>query len=254
MSDVALERLNYAVIKEKHIEVAVLPVGATEPHNLHLPYGTDTLTSTAIGRAACTDANAKGANTVLLPSIPYGVDSNLMEFPLTINCRPSTQLALVSDVVDSLEQHGIRKMVILNGHGGNEFSFILRELYGTTGVFLSLFEWWKAIGEERKEVLEGPGDHAEEMETSIGLHLFPELVDLSAADDGATKRCRLQAVEKGAVKITRPWHLLTQNSGHGDPRKGTAEKGERLFNAAVAILSDYLVELSDTQMDETFPY
>ena len=254
MTEVSLERLNYATVKERSFEVAVLPIGATEPHNLHLPYGTDTLTSIAIGEAACADANAKGASTVLLPSIAYGVNSNLMEFPLTMNCRPSTHLALLSDIVDSLEQHGILKLVLLNGHGGNEFSSILRVLYGTTSVFLSLYDWWKAIADETAAILEEPGDHAEEMETSVALHLYPELVDLDAADEGATKRCRLQAIENGSVKITRPWHLLTENSGYGDPRKATAEKGERLYGAAVTILSDYLVELSTAEIDATFPY
>jgi creatinine amidohydrolase len=249
-----LWNLNYATVKNTHFEVAVLPIGATEPHNLHLPYGMDTLTVAALGAAACQEANEKGAATVLLPAVPYGVNSNLLAFPLTINCRPSTHLAILRDIVESIEKHGIRKLVLLNGHGGNEFGPHLRELYGATSVFLSLYEWWKALGEELREILEAPGDHADETETSIALHLFPHLVDMDAADDGAVNRCRLEAVEKGWVKITRPWHLLTKNAGFGDPRKGTAEKGEKIFQLAVRQLSSYLVELSSAEIDETFPY
>ena len=254
MTTAALWHMTYGTVKKSHFEVAVLPIGATEPHNLHLPYGMDTLTVTAIGEAACRDANEKGASVILLPAIPYGVDSNLMAFPLTINCRPSTHLTLLRDIVDSIEKHGLRKMVILNGHGGNEFGPHLRELYETTSVFLSVFEWWKALGDEASKILEESGDHADEMETSIGLYLFPHLVDMAAADDGATKPCRLEAVEKGWAKITRPWHLFTKNSGVGDPRKATAEKGERIFTLAVKRFSSYLVELSSAKIDQTFPY
>ncbi|MFH1738356.1 MAG: creatininase family protein [bacterium] len=254
MTTANLIDMNYATVKDRRFEVAVLPVGATEPHNLHLPYGTDTLTVMALGEAACCEANKKGASTVLLPAIPYGVDSNLMAFPLTMNCRPSTHLAILRDIVDSLEKHQIHKLVILNGHGGNEFGPLVRELCGTTPVFLSIFEWWKAISREVAEIVEHPGDHADEMETSISLHLFPDRVNMAAADDGATKPCRLEAIEKGWVKISRPWHLVTRNAGFGDPRKATAEKGKQIFSLAVNRLSSYLVELSSAVMDETFPY
>lgn len=254
MRTAALWDLNYATVKNRRFEVAVLPIGATEPHNLHLPYGMDTLTVTELGEAACRQANEKGASVVLLPAIPYGVNSNLLAFPLTINCRPSTHLAILRDIVDSIEKHGIRKMVILNGHGGNEFGPHLRELYGTTSVFLSVYEWWKALSAELREIVDEPGDHADESETSIGLYLFPHLVDMTVADDGATKTCRLEAIEKGWVKITRPWHLLTKNTGFGDPRKGTAEKGEKIFSLAVNQFSSYLVELSSATIDDTFPY
>ena len=92
------------------------------------------------------------------------------------------------------------------------------------------------------------------METSLALAFFPDLVDLAAAGDGATHPTRFDAVNKGWVSITRPWHLLTETTGSGDPRAATAEKGQRIMDVIVKRLSSFLVELSNAEIDEQFPF
>ncbi len=82
------------------------------------------------------------------------------------------------------------------------------------------------------EIFEKPEDHAGEMETSFGLAFFPELVAQNedgtlVADDGAANQTRIEALNNGWVSITRPWHLLTKNSGAADPHAATAEKGQK---------------------------
>src|SRR5205823_4801785 len=104
--------------------------GATEPHNLHLPYATDTLQVEAMAEAACARASEAGARVLLLPALPYGTETNQAKFPFAMNLNPTTMLAVVSDLVESLAGSGVRKAVILNGHGGNDFKWILRQLYG----------------------------------------------------------------------------------------------------------------------------
>ena len=81
---------NLGHIKQNQYEVAVLPLGATEPHNLHLPYGTDVLEGTIVGERICAAAHERGARVILLPTIPYGTETNLREFPLAMNLNPST--------------------------------------------------------------------------------------------------------------------------------------------------------------------
>ena len=248
-----LTEANYGEIKPLSIEVAVLPWGACEPHNLHLPYGTDFVTATKIGELVCCRAWEQGAKVTLLPAVPYGVDTNMMRFPLVINMNPSTQLAVLRDVVDSLAAHGIRKLVVLNGHGGNDFNAFQRELV-RDDFFLALCNWWQVPDDVRTEIFDVLGDHADEMETSVGLHLFPELVaPLDQADEAAVREMRFEAVREGWVKISRPWHLLTTDTGVGDPRAGTAEKGKRFVEIAVDRISRFLVELAAAEMDETFP-
>ena len=80
----------YEHVREQKYEVAILPLGATEPHNLHLPYGTDIFEGSIIGDKICEAAHLGGARVVLLPTIPYGTETNMREFPLAINLNPST--------------------------------------------------------------------------------------------------------------------------------------------------------------------
>ena len=86
------------------------------------------------------------------------------------------------------------------------------------------------------------------------LALFPHLVHLEDADDGAVKETRLDALNQGWASITRPFHLLTKNSGVGDPRKATKEKGQAYVAIVVDRISKFLKELSEAPMTETFPY
>lgn len=254
MRPYVLSETNYRDVKGLRYEVAVLPIGATEAHNYHLPFGTDWLTVSQVGEMACGRAWEAGAKVACLPVLPFGVNTNTLGFPMAINMNPSTQLAVVRDVVDSLAVHGVRKLVLLNGHGGNELGAILRELHGGS-VFMSAINWWQVASDHASEVFEESGDHADEMETSVMLHLHGALVlPLSEAGDGAAKRCRFEAVNRGWVKMARPWHLLTESSGVGDPRAATAEKGERFVGIAVERIGDYLVELAASPMDETFPF
>lgn len=254
-----LAESNYSVIKEQEFEVAVLPFGATEPHNLHLPYSTDTLQATIIGQHVCKAAHEKGARVVLLPTIPYGTETNMSEFPLAMNLNPSTITVIVADLLESLVSSGIRKVLILNSHGGNAFKPIMRELTGMTSAKLFLCDWYNSINDVYHDIFDVAEDHAGEMETSFGLAYFPELVAVDQAgklqaDDGAKNATRFDALNNGWVSITRPWHLLTKNSGAADPHAATAEKGQRLMSILVERLAAFLCELSDAEIDERFPY
>ena len=96
-----LAETNYSHTKQHGYEVAVLPFGATEPHNLHLPYSMDTIEGTIIGEKVCEAAHQQGANVVLLPTIPYGTETNMREMPLALNVNPSTLYAVITDLVES---------------------------------------------------------------------------------------------------------------------------------------------------------
>ena len=251
-----LEELNFAHVRQagRPCEVAVLPMGATEPHNFHLPYGNDFLTTRRVGERICEAAHQRGAKVLLLPTIPFGVDSNLLKFPLTIHVSLKSLESVLRDVIRSLEHHGIHKLVLLNGHGGNELKPLLREWYGTTKVFVTVVDWWKVGADKYAEIFSKPDDHAGEMETSIGLALYPELVELDKMSDGATRKSRFEAIRRGWAVITRPWHLLTESSGSSNPRAATREKGERYLEIVTERLAKFLVELSAAEMDETFPF
>lgn len=254
-----LAETNYGVVKQHDYEVAVLPLGATEPHNLHLPYSTDTLEADRVGEAICEAAHDRGAKVILLPSIPYGTQTNQMRFPLAMNLNPATLAIVIGDLVESLVRHGILKIVLLNSHGGNDLKPVLRELFDQSPAKLFLCNWYAIIGDVYDDIFDQRDDHAGEMETSLMLAYHPELVARNpdgslAADEGQTARTRFEAVNRGWVSITRPWHLFTTNTGAGNPHAATAEKGRRLMDVLVERLSGFLVDLSSAPLDERFPY
>lgn len=256
MEKVNLMEMTLKEVKEKgKIEVAVLPWGSCEPHNLHLPHGTDTLAAVKIAEISAMKSTEKGAKVIVLPAMPIGVNSNLFGFPLTLHFSPTTQLSILKDIVRALENHKIYKLLLLNAHGGNEFKALLRELYGKTNVHIFLLNWWNVRNDIIEKVCDDKGgEHGNEAETSWLMYLYPELVHLEWADDGGVNRSRLESLNKNWIWITRPWHLLTKNSGYGNPKKATAEKGKAIVETATDRISDILVELSNAVIDEKFPY
>src|SRR5262245_4952052 len=104
------------------------------------------------------------------------------------------------------------------------------------------------------EIFKAPGEHADEVETSLGLAFFPDLLRPERADAGAAQPTRFDAINRGWVSITRPWHLATTNTGMGDPSAASADKGRRLMDILVERLAGFLVDLAKEPMGERFPY
>jgi creatinine amidohydrolase len=147
--------------------------------------------------------------------------------------------------------HGVHKLVILNGHGGNDFRQMIRELQPRTSVFLCQVNWYAAV--DAKAFFDEPGDHAGELETSVMLHVAPDLVGpMSDAGPGAVRKARVQAMREGWAWAPRRWTQVTADTGVGDPRRATPEKGARYADALTAALSGFLIELA--AMDPKSPY
>ncbi|MEM9703283.1 MAG: creatininase family protein, partial [Planctomycetota bacterium] len=238
----------------------VLPWWATEPHNLHLPHGTDNYQVEALADRACELAYDRGARVLLLPGVPFGTQTNMKRCPIALNLHPSTQLAVLSDLCGSLADAGIDRLLILNGHGGNNFKFALRELMERTPVHLFLCDWpGAATDPARSELNFVPGSHADEMETSLMSHLRPDLVVRNPdgslrADDGSTRPIALRSVRDGVVQMSRRWDLLTSATGDGNPHAATADKGERLFQSVTERLAEAIHELATHPASDAFPF
>jgi creatinine amidohydrolase len=256
MREWKLAEQTHAFIRSRPWEVAVLPFGATEPHNLHMPYGTDNYEVEAIGDRCCEKAYRAGAAVLLLPTIPYGVNTNHLQIPGALACSvtPTTLLHILTDLVDALERQGVRKLVLLNGHGGNELKPLLRELHHQSQVFLCLCDWFRMAADVYPQIFDQPGEHADEVETSLGLAFFPELLHLELADEGAARPSRFDAINRNWVSITRPWHLVTTQTGLGNPHSASADKGHQLMNVLVERLAQFLIDLASTPIDDKFPY
>ncbi len=254
-----LGEANLEQIRSCDWQVAILPLGATEPHNLHLPYATDTLQVDVIVDEICNRAWQQGAKVLALPALPFGTESNLREFPFAMNLKPSTVFTVLTDLLNSLTQSGIRKLLVMNGHGGNDLKPWLREIYGQTEANVFLCNWFTVLKDRSSEIFEHPEDHAGEMETSLIMAIRPDLIGRTAdgelsADDGAVREFRFQALSKGWVSMTRPWHLLTKNSGSGNPLKATPDKGRQTMELLCERLVPFLVQLATAEVDPLFPF
>jgi creatinine amidohydrolase len=254
--DFVLAEQTHAFIRSHTWDTAVLPFGATEPHNFHMPYGTDNFQVEEVGRRACARAYERGAKVLLLPTMPFGVNTNHLKVKgaLALSVTPTTLLKLITDLVDALERQGVKKLVLLNGHGGNELKPLSRELHHRTSVFLCVCDWFRVAADLYPTLFKAPGEHADEMESSMGLAYFPHLMKMKDAGPGTMHKTKFEAINKGWVSITRPWHLLTDDTGAGDPSAAAPEKGQKLMEAVTERLGNFLYDLATTPITETFPY
>lgn len=243
---------NWKTVKETDYKLAILPWGATEAHNYHLPYGTDIVEAEQVAAEGARIAWEKGVKLTVLPAIPFGVNTGQFDVKLDMNMNPSTQFAVLRDVVDVLNRQGIYKLVILNSHGGNDFRQMIRELgLQYPKMFLCSCNWYQSV--DQKEFFENKDDHAGEMETSVMMHLTPHLVrPLSEAGDGAAKKFRISAIREGWAWAERKWLQVTKDTGVGDPRKASAEKGQRYFKAVTEKVANFFVEVATTDNNDLY--
>lgn len=253
MKPYILEQTNWKQVKDHKYNVAILPWGATEPHNYHLPYGTDSLETEKIAAEAAEKAWKKGARVMVLPTIPLGVQNpGQIELPFCLHTRPSTQKIIFEDLVRAIYNQGIRKLVLMNGHGGNDFKPLIREIQPQfPGILISLVEWFKIL--DLSEYFEDEGDHAGEMETSVIMHYFPELVlPLNEAGDGKEKTSKLDGFKNRTAWTPRQWDKVSDDTGVGNPKKASAEKGKIYLEEVTTRVSDFLVELDQCDLADLY--
>jgi creatinine amidohydrolase len=245
-----LSETTWKSVREGGYAVAVLPWGATEAHNLHLPYGTDVTETTHIAAESARLAWERGARVIVLPTVPFGVNTGQLDVPLCLNMNPSTQALVLRDLVESVERAGIRKLLVLNGHGGNDFRAMIREL-SPRSVFLCTANWYTAV--DPQPFFAEPGDHAGELETSVMLSIAPALVlPLAEAGPGAARHFRVQGLRDGLAWAPRRWTRVTADTGVGDPGQAAAEKGARYVEAVSARLAEFLTELAAVDPEDLY--
>lgn len=237
-----LSKTDYGTVRAHDYALALLPWGATEPHNLHLPYLTDCILSHDIAAdAAALAFERSGIRCMVLPPVNMGSQNpGQRELPFCIHARYETQKAILTDIVASLHAQGLRRLVIVNGHGGNCFKNMIRDLSLDYPDFLIASSEWYTVC-RAADYFEDPGDHADELETSVMMHYHPERVDLARAGKGAYKRFAAQSLDDKVAWIPRNWQRVSSDTGIGDPSKATAQKGAR-FAAAVAERYARLIE------------
>ena len=242
-----LTKLTWGEVKENNYEVAILPWGAIEPHNYHLPYLTDAYLSHSISLASAQLAFEKAKKLcMVMPPIYLGSQNpGQWDMPFCIHTNYETQKAILTDIVTSLHVQGFRKLLIVNGHGGNTFKSMIRDLAVKMPDFFILAADWFGIVPKEDYFEQEIDDHAGEQETSVLMHFFPELVKLEKAGKGTPKPWKMQSLNDKTAWAPRNWQQATDDTGIGNPEKSTAEKGKRYAEEVTRRLANLLIELAD---------
>jgi creatinine amidohydrolase len=238
-----LAETNWDAVRHAEFELAILPWGATEAHNYHLPYSSDSIEADCIATESARIAWEKGARVIVLPTIPYGVNTGQTDIFLDMNINPSTQMAILNDLIEVLNRQKLYKLMLLNSHGGNDFRPLIRELgLKFPRMFICSVNWYQAL--DRLQYFSNPGDHADEMETSLILYLKPELVlPKEKWGKGTEKKNRIRAFSEGWAWVERKWSKITVDTGVGNPEMASREKGETFFIALTQKLGEVMFDL-----------
>lgn len=245
-SKVLLHEVSWHEAKEyfSKNDIAIVPVGSNEQHGPANPLGTDHLIAKRIG-----EETAKRTGVLCLQVIPFGVSSNHKQFWGTIFISSKVFKKYVKETCLSLHYFGVRKIVIVNGHGGNlsalaELAKELRE----EGVFMSVFQWWTAAGRLLPKLFTvKERGHAGAEETSMNLALHPNIVCMGEAVDETPKQHKLQA-----EGLTLPLGTVDQTcSGvFGKGSTASASKGKRVFEAIVTELVRHVNLLKKAKVED----
>ncbi len=227
--------------KKGKFDKAIIPIGSTENHGDHLPYGTDTIVALEIAKEVASQVEG----LFVVPPLYYGMSEHYSMFPISISLRSETLIEVIKDVLRSLIKHGIKKIFIMNGHDGNiapiEIASRAIKMEHPDVKIASLDAWWISAGRllppDTFEVWDGLG-HAGEGETSIMLALKPELVDMSVAKG---------VVPELPAEVEMKWSFdeLTPYGATGDPTKATKEKGEKMKKVLVELIVNFFKEMEE---------
>ncbi len=239
-----LHEANYAQLLERRPNVALLPWGATEAHNWHMPHGTDVIEAVSLAERACDLAVAQGARPIVLPAIPFGNNAQQQDQVATIHLSTATALSILKDVTDSLARQGIDRLVIVNGHGGNDFKPLARDCQLASGVTILVVDFWRLAPEVLAATFPDPGDHAGQLETSLLLHLRPAWMEMHRAGKGEAAATLADGIRQANAWTPRPWSRVQPDTGSGDPAGASAALGATYFEAAAAALARLVETLS----------
>jgi creatinine amidohydrolase len=250
-SEFLLSKMSWPEVKEAlaQTDIVLLPVGSIEQHATHLPVDNDIFTSFEISKRVA--AKLAGEFRLLVaPPLPYGLSPHHMGFPGTITLRIETFIQAVKDVCTSLASHGFKKIVIVNGHGGNTSALHVasQNAASETGAKIFVVEWWDLVPDVIAKLFKPPFYHACETETSMVLAL-DQRVDAGKAEASVPavhSRFLKHDFMASGPKVFEPlldMKTLTKTGAVGDPTLATREKGLELLNAVLERFADFIREL-----------
>ena len=244
-----LGRLNWPDARDaiRQACVALSPIGATEQHGPHLPLGTDWYIASHIAREV-----AETDHRLLLPGMQIGASHEHRQFWGTLTVSPDQLRDQAMAVARSLGDHGLRRIVFVNGHGSNcaPLQDAVRELREQE-IYAFVFNWWQSIAPELAKLFPNPTAHAGSIETSIMLAIQPELVHKDQFDEASSVNQWGTYVE--GILVGFDAVDFSEAGNVGDPNRADADKGRAALSAACESLSRFCAWLAGQTDDDLAP-
>jgi creatinine amidohydrolase len=241
-----LSEMNANDLKQfiSHETVGLLIFGACENHGDHMPFGSDFIMPFELAKRVAANYDKK---MIIFPPIPYGVSSHHKDFFLTISIEPDTMVNMIRDILQSLVNNSITRILIINGHDGNIApielaSRLIKER--NPGVVISCLEsWWTLVGTINKELFDvwnGLG-HGGEAETSAMLAVRPDLVNMAIAPKDVVPKL------PNNVRIFWKFKELTDTGATGAPRRANRKKGDKIISILENVLLEFILDMEKNQ-------
>ena len=249
-----LGKMTTAQAKEafKNDPIIVIPVGSTEQHGTQSALGTDYMVPSYLA-----DHIEDVDNVIVAPTVPYGVCPYHLSFEGSINIGYEGLYLVLHGIMDSLMQHGVRRFVVLNGHGGNTPSIdrAALEVYHKGGVCASV-DWWSLVAQLDDRF---QGGHGDVLETSAMMAIDPESVHLELGKPinaqnptSEMKAAYIQAVnfKGGTVRLVRDTKEIAPSGWFGpfDPKDSSAELGQAALDLAADYIREFLGEVKKIEV------
>jgi creatinine amidohydrolase len=240
-------KLTWPEVEEylKENDMVLFPVGSTEQHGKHIAEDNDAFTAYEIARRV-----AEKTGVLVAPPMPFGNSVHHMRFPGSVTLTFRTLVNVYKEVCKSLLHHGFEKVVIMNGHGGNNgaISQTLREVKEETGktvYALMVFPSARGFGAESVEIIEQEGGgHACELETSVALYLDQRvLMEKAEKWKPPASQTEFDRKYRGKIATTKDFHETTESGSLGDPTLATEEKGRKMVEAVVDDIAAFINDL-----------
>lgn len=250
-----LGRMSWPKVQEalKKSDIAIVPVGSTEQHGRHMPVDNDHYVAFQMAKAVAERLKGK-VSVVVCPAIPYGISPHHMGFPGTVTVQTATFIAMMKDISRSLVEHGFRKILFVNGHGGNTAALqtVVSDMRVETGAYFYQTDWWHLGADIIVKICSPPVFHAEETETSVSMAMG-QTVELSEARDSMIKTessfinydvCAPPPQISGALPLMKE---MTENGTIGYASRASREKGVKIMDTVTERICQFLVEISKTK-------
>ena len=251
-----MQQMTWPEVREalKEVKVAIIPVGSHEQHGPHLAMSVDIAGAELFARKL---AEKTDPLCLLAPPLNFGISIHHMPFPGTVTLQPETFEKVLMDVGASLQAHGIRRILVVNGHGGNQsvLNTVSARMRQELGVRM-VYALWPTVGggggdKELGKLLKGRRiGHACVMETSMMMHLRPDLVREDALSEGEMQPPLYGDAPTAGIQGFVYWNELTANGAFEGAPDATAEIGEMITNAALEKMAAFVTRFAEVEVED----